>query len=234
MSQQNAGAAAAATGLPGHDLTWDDLRTRWAELTSRQKVVGFYGHNKGEFSCFSNFYDQAKEPFDFEVPQEFFAPGIEEGEPLPRTVSCAFSEKAIMLCKAAVMGDAASYRAIACAKDPREAKWLGRSIGNFNNDLWRITVCAVAFQVVYQKFSKTPRLQPTLLGTGDKIIAEVAPGDCVWGIGMGTDDERVATPSAWQGSNILGWALMEAREVLKNPNGANQEAADRGRVRRRW
>ena len=48
-------------------------------LSVSPEVVGFYGHNKGEFSCFSNFYDQSKEPFDFEVPQEFFAPGIEEG-----------------------------------------------------------------------------------------------------------------------------------------------------------
>ena len=43
------------------------------------------------------------------------------------------------------------------------------------------------------------------------------------GIGMGADDERVATPSAWQGSNILGWALMEACPARRDrpPRGAS-------------
>ena len=68
-----------------------------------------------------------------------------------RTTRCEFSEKAIMLCKAAKMGDLDTYRRIVAAKTPKEAKFLGRCVQNFDPHLWDQVVCFVAFQVVYQR-----------------------------------------------------------------------------------
>lgn len=215
---------------PGQSLTAADLKARWKQVEGCTKVLGFYGHGRGEFACFSNFYDQARDPFDFDVPPEIFAPGMDSDGPLPRTVSCAFSEKAIMLCKAAVMGDAERYRQIAAASTPQKAKALGRGVRNWDQDLWERTVCSVAFEVVYQKFAKTKSIQPTLLRTGKRMIAEATSRDCIWGIGIDTDDERVMKPAAWQGSNLLGWALMEAREALQ---GNEAEATERDMVKGR-
>ena len=36
------------------------------------------------------------------------------------------------------------------------------------------------------------------------------------GIGMSANDENVTNPSLWQGQNLLGIALMEVREILRN------------------
>lgn len=181
-------------------------------MTERANVLGFYGHDRGEHMCFSNLYDQKSEPFDFEVPGAFLA---RLGAPVPKVVSCAFSEKAIMLCKAAVMGDAGAYNQIAAAADPRKAKALGRRVQGWEEGLWDTVVCSVAFEVCYQKFSKTPSIQKVLLATGDRLIAEATVNDANWGIGINTGDPRVQRPAAWEGTNILGWALMEARAELR-------------------
>lgn len=162
--------------------------------------------------CFSNFYDQKSQPFDFQVPDSFLA-GL--GGRVPPVVSCDFSEKAIMLCKAAVMGDADAYCKIAAATNPGKTKGLGRSLKGFRQEIWDSVVCSVAYEVVYQKFAKTPSLKKVLMHTGEKLIAEATANDANWGIGINTGDPRVQTPSAWEGTNILGWALMEARSALR-------------------
>jgi predicted NAD-dependent protein-ADP-ribosyltransferase YbiA (DUF1768 family) len=38
--------------------------------------------------------------------------------------------------------------------------------------------------------------------------------DRIWGIGLTADDPRAATPSTWRGLNLLGFALMAARDQL--------------------
>merc|ERR1719329_1215584 len=63
----------------------------------------------GDLACFSNFYDQTWCAFDFVLPLKFDGVGLAEAD---RTTRCTFSEKAIMLCKAAVFGDSDSYDAI--------------------------------------------------------------------------------------------------------------------------
>ena len=70
------------------------------------EIVSFYGHNErkhGKFAALSNFFDQTNwpGPFIFRVPQCLCAFHIEQHE---REVTCQFSEKAIMLCRAAAMG----------------------------------------------------------------------------------------------------------------------------------
>lgn len=60
------------------------------------------------------------------------------------------------------------------------------------------------------------RERAILLGTGTSVLAEAAPRDRIWGIGLNATNRDVATPCLWKGSNILGWALMEAREAISN------------------
>merc|ERR1740139_1421516 len=108
-----------------------------------------------------------------------------------------------------------SYEAIKNATGPGTAKRLGRRVENFDDATWNRIVCSVAFQVVHQKFSKTEAIRGVLLQTGDKLIAEATRNDKSWGIGVDADDHRVQKPSQWQGANILGWALMEARAALR-------------------
>ena len=195
-------------------MTPDKLREMWTNQSGRRSVIGFYGH-KGDrtgYECFSNFFDQTDCPFDFVVPREVFAFPVDERD---RMVKCTFSEKSIMLYKAAVMGDRDSYKKIAEATTPAAAKKLGRSVRGFDDNLWNRVVCTVALDVVHQKFSKTSSIREVLLGTGQELLAEATSDDRIWGIGIDLGDERVQTPARWQGTNILGWALMEAREALQ-------------------
>ena len=96
--------------------------------------------------------------------------------------------------------------------------------------------CLLCFLQI-QKFERAAGLRGILLGTGDRLIAEASPTDRIWGIGkcscsilcvsfpseaskklllsgMRESDPATARPADWRGSNILGWALMEARVVL--------------------
>jgi len=180
-------------------------------LDSNVQIVPFYGHSPkaGRYACFSNFYLQHKS-YKFEVPKEFCKAPLKESE---RMVDCNFSEKAIMLCKAAAMGDAVTYKKIAEAKDPKDAKALGRKVKGFDDAVWQKIVCSVAFQVIHQKFLN-PELARILKETSGKVIAEATANDRNWGIGLNMGDPRVQKPSLWQGTNVLGWALMETRDAL--------------------
>eukprot|EP00927_Polykrikos_kofoidii_P073791 TRINITY_DN69816_c0_g1_i1.p1 TRINITY_DN69816_c0_g1~~TRINITY_DN69816_c0_g1_i1.p1 ORF type:complete len:507 (-),score=65.23 TRINITY_DN69816_c0_g1_i1:212-1669(-) len=202
--------AAAATHR-GSGITPESLRGRWANIEGEVDVIGFYGHGKkaGEFACFSNFFDQSEAPFNFVIPAVIGCPFA------GREVLCDFSETAIMVCKAAVMGDEKMFELMKTAKQPGYVKRLGRRVQRFDKDAWNRIVCSVAFEVVFQKFAKTPRLGEVLLGTGDVLLAEATHNDVNWGIGIDMWDERLRCPAKWDGSNILGWALMEARDALR-------------------
>jgi len=202
---------------PGRGLTPELLKDRWASLTWPHKVVEFKGReerqNATELRCFSNFYDEI--PFDFEIPAELCAPSLQLND-ADRVVRCNFSEKAIMICKAAAMADREGFAAISRSQTPHEAKQLGRQIENWRQDLWDHLVSSVAYEVVYQKFHKLSALQPVLLGTGDCLIVEATRADSVWGIGMDKGNPKIQYPSEWRGSNVLGWALMEVRTALRS------------------
>lgn len=195
-------------------LTLDHLRAFWTSQTQpQQRVVVFDGPDERKFEsnlqCFSNFHKQPE--FQFIVP-EYLCSDRMQLQARERTVMCAFSEMAIMLCKAAVMGDLDSYWRIARAKRPDEAKHYGRQVKGFDQKRWEKVVCAVAFHLVYEKFVQTPELQDSLLATGSSFIAEA--NDKVWGNGLRKGDERELMPCQWRGSNVR-WALMETRDSLR-------------------
>ena len=54
-----------------------------------------------------------------------------------------------------------------------------------------------------------------MMDTGDAILAECAVRDQIWGIGRSMHDERRLDRNTWDGTNLLGYALMQVREQLK-------------------
>ena len=202
----------AALSGAGASLVPQDLTLRWKKglLEKETPVVEFYKHKTGEYRCFSNFFQHAD--FVFEVPEAFCAKPLQEAK---RRVPCAFSEKAIMLCKAAAMGDLAAFDAIAESTTPGDAKRIGRSVQPFDYDLWNRLVLSVAYEVALQKFTQLHDLQQVLLSTGDRVIAEMTNEDSIWGTGAEMGSAEAADASKWPGTNILGWALAEARATLR-------------------
>jgi len=59
-----------------------------------------------------------------------------------------------------------------------------------------------------------PRAVRRLEMGAQRVLVEASPLDRVWGIGLAADDPRAADPAGWRGLNLLGFALMEARDLL--------------------
>merc|ERR1719221_1943838 len=113
------------------------------------------------------------------------------------------------------MNDHEIFHEIVSSTDPKSCKALGRGVRKFDDELWKFHLKDVAFEVVRQKFNSEPMLRRLLLSTNQAILAEAAPNDCVWGIGLSLKDPRAKCPEQWVGQNILGYALMRARVSLR-------------------
>lgn len=133
--------------------------------------------------------------------------------------NCA--EQWMMAEKARLFGDDACERAILESKDPREQKGFGKQVRNFNKARWEAIedngkpYCwNVVYQGNYAKFSQNPGLKEVLFETAGTTLVEASPYDCIWGIGLGEDDEKALDRSQWRGTNWLGDVLTTLREDL--------------------
>ena len=52
------------------------------------------------------------------------------------------------------------------------------------------------------------------MNTGTKILVEASPYDKIWGIGLSADQENIENPLTWNGENLLGFTLMEVRDLI--------------------
>ena len=201
-------AKAATLQLRTHP---NQLRDLWRGDVTREgqtlPVVAFYSHRgSSPHRCFSNFHQGA---FDFTLPASCDGAA-------PRTVRVGCGEQAIMLSKAALFHDATRFDAIAApGKRPEDYKALGRRVEGFDGGAWDGAVVDVAIAVVSQKFASDPALWKVLDATGDRVLAEMTKNDSFWGTGIDRSHADAQTPSAWPGTNILGYALMVARERLR-------------------
>jgi ribA/ribD-fused uncharacterized protein len=195
-------------------MTTELLRQQWQAFGAGSvvKVLGFYSHSNGHYRSFSNFFEH--EPIPFEIP---LCAGREElrASGRPHLVQVRFTEKAIMLCKASAMGDYPMYDQILRADTPRQVKALGRGVGPWKQRVWDRIICSVARAVLVAKATHLPNFRALLLATGDELIAEATRNDVWWGIGIDLGRDEVQMPGRWKGTNVLGWALMEARAALR-------------------
>lgn len=126
------------------------------------------------------------------------------------------SESYLMTHKALLFGDTESADKIVNTSDPKKQKALGRLVKGFNEELWNQHKFDIMVKGLLLKFGQNESLKKQLLATGDKILVEGSPYDKIWGVGLKYDDPKILDESNWQGENLLGKALMEARKTLKN------------------
>jgi ribA/ribD-fused uncharacterized protein len=88
-------------------------------------------------------------------------------------------------------------------------------VDNFDSQLWDKHKYEFVRQGNYHKFSQHTNLQEYLVNTGDRVLVEASPVDCIWGIGLAKTDKNIYNPAKWKGENLLGFDLMEVREKLK-------------------
>jgi ribA/ribD-fused uncharacterized protein len=124
------------------------------------------------------------------------------------------AEHYMMASKARLFDDRIILAEILAAKHPREAQKLGQKIKNFQEEVWQTHRFQIVVAGNIAKFKQNHPLKEFILGTQDKILVEASPDDRIWGIGLAADNPHIENPHLWQGTNLLGFALMEVRSIL--------------------
>ncbi|RZJ89518.1 MAG: NADAR family protein [Hymenobacter sp.] len=179
-----------------YDLDWLIAKV---DKKERVKFLFFWGHQKsksGELTaaCFSQWWG---------------APFVVD------TVRYNTTEHWMMAQKALLFNDLDIYQQVLLAKSPAEAKALGRQVRQFDNDVWNSQRSAIVVRGNLAKFQQHEDLREFLLHTKERVLVEASPVDRIWGIGLAADSERAENPKQWQGLNLLGFALMEVRDLLR-------------------
>jgi ribA/ribD-fused uncharacterized protein len=127
--------------------------------------------------------------------------------------NCA--EQYMMHQKAMLFGDFEIAEKIMNEEHPRDQKALGRKVKNFDVNVWNEKAKDIVYKGNYAKFKKDPLLLSALLETSGTLV-EASPYDCVWGIGLSMNDERIHDPKNWLGTNWLGEVLTKLRDSFKS------------------
>ncbi|WP_443064854.1 NADAR family protein [Streptomyces sp. NBC_00576] len=173
--------------------------TREVRAGARVRYLHFWGHRPRPdggvgASCLSQWW-----------PAAFSVDGVEY----------ATAEHWMMAAKARLFEDEeAEHRAIS-APNPALAKKAGRLVRGFDEAVWERERFGIVVEGSVHKFAAHTALRGFLLGTGERVLVEASPMDRVWGIGLAADDEAAMDPERWRGPNLLGFALMAARERLR-------------------
>ncbi|MFJ2441689.1 NADAR family protein [Streptomyces sp. NPDC087658] len=165
----------------------------------RVKYLHFWGHTPRrdgslDASCLSQWW-----------PAPFTVDGVEY----------ATAEHWMMARKARLFEDGEAERRAVGAANPALAKKAGRLVRGFDETVWERERFGIVVEGSVHKFGQDPGLRGFLLATGERILVEASPLDRIWGIGLAADDARAGDPARWRGLNLLGYALMEARERLR-------------------
>jgi len=162
------------------------------------KYIFFWGHSNktqdeiGKF-VFSQWY-----------PSSFTVDGVEYQT----------AEHWMMAQKAGLFGDHEISERILKATKPGEVKELGRKIKGFDEIKWNEEKFEIVKTGNIHKFNQNKKLKEYLLNTADRIIVEASPTDSIWGIGLAQDSKMIENPHTWKGANLLGFAIMAARDLL--------------------
>lgn len=164
----------------------------------RLKFLPFWGHTEKrpgtiDAACLSQWYDAP-----FEVDGLRFAT----------------AEHFMMYGKAKLFGDDAIAARVLLDPRPAVAKKLGREVHGFEEARWAAARFALIVRGNVHKFGQHAALREFLSRTGTKILVEASPTDRIWGIGLAADDAAIEDPRKWRGLNLLGFALMAARDEL--------------------
>lgn len=125
------------------------------------------------------------------------------------------TEQYMMSQKALLFDDMEIYQQIMDADNPADYKALGRKIRNFDGAIWNEHKFEIVVAGNVAKFGQNPELKDYLFSIGSKIPVEASPYDGIWGVKLGIEDENIQNPNLWRGENLLGFAIMEARDILR-------------------
>ena len=123
-------------------------------------------------------------------------------------------EQYMMYQKAVTFHDETVADKIMRESDFAKIKQYGREVSNYDDVVWNGIRQIVVYRGLLAKFSQNEELKQRLKKTGDAILAECAVNDRVWATGISMKDDRRFEMNQWRGENLLGFALMQVRQVL--------------------
>ncbi|MDX8341741.1 NADAR family protein [Draconibacterium sp. IB214405] len=162
--------------------------------------------------------------FLFFFTHEQSSPGLIDKSCMSQWFRCAFNyqgfpfhstEQWMMHQKAIAFNDHRSCCGIMQTETPKAAKEIGRKVKNFNEEIWKRYRYGIVVFGNILKFSQNRELGEFLLSTGNKVLVEASPVDFIWGVGLTEDDPAITNPDNWRGDNLLGFALMEVRDFIR-------------------
>ena len=129
-------------------------------------------------------------------------------------VRYATAEHFMMAAKARLFHDDEALARVLQSSSPAAAKAVGREVRRFDAAAWDAARFDAVVKGNIAKFGQHEELRAFLIGTKKRVLVEASPRDRIWGIGMGASNPDARVPARWRGSNLLGFALMEARAAL--------------------
>lgn len=125
-------------------------------------------------------------------------------------------EHYMMYEKAILFGDDYIAKKILMAKNPNDAKRLGREVTGYDNDVWSDVRENIVTKGLIAKMHQnhTIREEAVRLRKKDLSFVEASPYDPIWGIKMGEEHPDVNNPSKWKGLNLLGKCWDKAIDVV--------------------
>jgi ribA/ribD-fused uncharacterized protein len=156
-------------------------------------MIYFYDHNHGEYKCFSQFYQCPITMNDRNGTIEYHS--VEQRH---------HHQKAILF------NDQDAATKILNCSTPGGCIRLGRKVKHFDHTIWNDNKYQICKDSNIAKFQQHPNLLTILMSTRGKFIAEAAPDDCVWGIGISAAQSKSRVK--WRGENLLGKVLVDIRD----------------------
>lgn len=180
-----------------YDVNW--LKTKF-DKGEPLKYIFFWGHSR------KNSDDVGKFVFSQWFPSPFVVDNVEYKT----------AEHWMMGQKALLFGDTEIFTKITRSDKPGEVKELGRQIRNFDEHQWNERKFEIVMKGNIHKFGQHEKLKKFLSDSAERILVEASPTDSIWGIGLAEDAPSITNPHTWKGLNLLGFALMETRDLLRN------------------
>ena len=124
------------------------------------------------------------------------------------------AEHYILAEKARLFNDDVTLKRIISSSDASAAKRYGREVLGFDKEIWQTNRNKIVITGNFNKFNQNNALREFLVNTKRRTLVEASPIDNIWGIGLAKDNTKIENPEKWRGLNLLGFALMEVRDLL--------------------
>lgn len=123
-------------------------------------------------------------------------------------------EQYMMYKKAMLFNNIRIAKEIMAETDPKNMKALGRKVKGLDFNVWDKHKFEIVLTGVTNKFMQNKELEQWLIEAEADYFVEASPFDAIWGIRLSPTDPRCLDVNQWKGENLLGKALMQAREDI--------------------